>query len=422
MPGQTPLVTSHDVCALILAGGLSSRMAPRFKPLLPLAGQTPLAWLAATFRAAGITDITVVVGHRANEAAAEAARLGLFTAYNPHYQNGMYSSIKAGLSVLPRAAKRFLLTPVDVPLFRPSTVRQLLARAACPDAPPTIYPTFDGDRGHPPLLSTDIVPVALAYDGERGLRCALEQFAFEELPVADEMILRDMDRPEDYAALQFFAERLDIPTAAEADALLAINKVPEGGLLHARAVADVGLILGSTLNATGLDLDLALIESAGLLHDIAKPCPDHEAAGGRLLDALGFGRAAAIVAAHRDIDLPDSQPLSERELVFLADKFIFGHWLVPVASRFQQKLDLYAADPEAVAAITRRRDNALRILARVENRLGTTCEAILDEAGFRPGPPPQSAFEAARKRFLAKAAKAGPTGPAPGTLENVVGD
>lgn len=420
MPGQTPLVTPNEVCALILAGGLSSRMAPRFKPLLPLAGQTPLARLAATFRAAGITDITVVVGHRAEEAAAEAARLGLFTVYNPQYQTGMYSSIKAGLAVLPPSAKRFLLTPVDVPLFRPATVRRLLERASEPDAAPALFPTFEGERGHPPLLSVDIVPVALAYDGERGLRCALEQFPFEELPVADELILRDMDRPEDYEALRFFAERLDIPTAAEAEALLAIRSVPEGGILHARAVADVGMILGAALNATGLSLDLALIESAGLLHDVAKPCPDHEAAGGLLLDSLGFGRAAAIVAAHRDVDLVEGEPLTERELVFLGDKFIFGHWLVPVVLRFQQKLELYAADPEAVAAITRRRDNALRVLARVEERLGARCEDILDAAGFRPGPPPESAFAAARKRFLDKAARAAPTGVAPGTLEKAI--
>ena len=161
MPGQAPLVTDAGVCALILAGGLSSRMAPRFKPLLPLGGLTPLARLAATFRAAGITDITVVVGHRAEEAAAAAARLGLFTVYNPRFKTGMYSSIKAGLAVLPPGTKRFFLTPVDVPLFRPATVRRLLERSACPDAAPAIFPTFQGERGHPPLLSTEIVPVAM---------------------------------------------------------------------------------------------------------------------------------------------------------------------------------------------------------------------------------------------------------------------
>jgi len=420
MPGQAPLVTDTGVCALILAGGLSSRMAPRFKPLLPLGGLTPLARLAATFRAAGITDITVVVGHRAEEAAAAAARLGLFTVYNPRFKTGMYSSIKAGLAVLPPGTKRFFLTPVDVPLFRPATVRRLLERSACPDAAPAIFPTFQGERGHPPLLSTEIVPVAMDYDGERGLRCALEQFAFEEIAVPDACILRDMDTPEDYAALDVLAGRLDIPTPDEANALLAVEKVSEGGLAHARAVADVGLALGRGLTAAGLALDIELIESAALLHDVAKPCPDHEVVGGRLLASLGFDRAAAIVAAHRDIDLPADAPLREREIVFLADKFVFGHWLVPVISRFQQKLDLYATDPEAVAAITGRRDNALRILARVEDRLGTKAERVIDAAGFRPGPPPAAAYEAAKQRFRNRGPKPGRTAPLPDSRQTAL--
>jgi len=411
MSGQAPLVSDGRVCALILAGGLSSRMAPRFKPLLPLAGRTPLSWLAATFRAAGVTDITVVVGHRAEEAADEAARLGLYTVYNPYFKTGMYSSIKAGLAVLPAEASRFFLTPVDVPLFRPATVRRLLARAAEPDVPPALYPTFCGERGHPPLLSTAVIPAALEYDGERGLRCTLENFPFEEIPVADGCILRDMDRPEDYAALNALAGRLDIPTPAEAEALLAIKQVPLGGLQHARAVAAVGVALGRALNAAGAHLDIECIESAALLHDVAKPCPDHEAAGGRWLASLGFDRAAAIVADHRDIDLPPDAPLGERELVFLADKFVFGHWLVPVVARYQQKMDLYADDPEAVAAITRRRDNARRILDRVEKRLGTTAEAVIDAAGFRPGPPPEAAYETARRRFRNRGPK--PARPAP---------
>lgn len=387
--------------ALILAGGLSSRLAPRFKPLLPLAGRTPIAWLAETFRAAGITDITVVVGHRADETAAESARLGLYTVYNPRYKTGMYSSVKAGLAVLPPEATRFCITPVDVPLFRPATVRRLLVRAAEPDAPAAIYPTFAGERGHPPLLSTEIVPAAMGYDGERGLRCALENFAYAEVPVADAAILADMDTPEDYAALACLAKRHDIPTVAEAEELLALERVPDGGLAHARGVAAVAVALGRALLASGLTLDIELIESAALLHDVAKPRNPHEAEGGRMLRELGFDRAATIVAAHRDCALPDEAPLTETELVYLADKFVFGRWLVPVAGRFQQKLDLYADDPEATAAIRRRLRNAQNVLARVEARIGPA-EPVIDAAGFRPGPPPAEAYESFRRRFFAR--------------------
>ncbi|MYL83699.1 NTP transferase domain-containing protein [Desulfovibrio aerotolerans] len=374
--------------AVILAGGLSSRMLGPLKPLLPLAGQTALARLAATLRHAGVTDIVVAGGHRHDEIAAEAARLGLRFVYNPYYETGMFSTVRAALAVLPPTAAQVLITPADVPLFRPATVVRLLGRAGAPDAPPVLYPSFAGERGHPPCLDATLAPAILAYDGDGGLRAALAPYPFEELPVADALTLADMDTPDDYAVLDVLAGRLDIPTPAEAEALLAIEAVPPQGLAHARGVAAVAVALTRGLNAAGAGLDCELIEAAALLHDVAKGQPHHEAAGGRLLDALGFSRAGAIVAAHRDIDLPPQAPVTEREIVYLADKFVHGSRLVSVPERFGQKLALFAHDPEAVAAITRRRSNALAILARVERALPRPLADILATTGLTPARQP----------------------------------
>ena len=63
--------------ALVLAAGLSSRMG-RLKPLLPLdpkGGQTPLGLCVGLFRAAGMTEVVVVTGHRCDEVG-PAARVG----------------------------------------------------------------------------------------------------------------------------------------------------------------------------------------------------------------------------------------------------------------------------------------------------------------------------------------------------------
>ena len=383
-----------QACAVILAGGLSSRMGGPLKPLLRLAGQTALARLAATFRQAGVADIIVAGGHRQAEIAAEAERLGIRFVYNPYYETGMFSTVQAGLAGLaavPPAAERVLLTPADVPLFRPATVTRLLARATEPGtsgAPPVLYPAFAGERGHPPCLDAALLPAILAFDGDGGLRAALAPYPFEELPVADALTLADMDTPADYAALNVLAARLDIPTPAEAEALLAIQAVPPQGLAHARGVAAVALALARGLNSAGAGLDLSLIEAAALLHDVAKGQPRHEAAGGRLLDSLGFSRAGAIVAAHRDIELPPDAPVTEREIVYLADKFVYGSRLVSVPARFGQKLDLFAQDPEAVAAITRRRRNAMAVLARVEQALPCPVAEVLAETGLLPAGPP----------------------------------
>lgn len=405
---MTPPNAHPGTCAVILAGGLSSRMGAGFKPLLALDGQTALAVLADTFRRAGITDIVVATGHRGAEVAAEAARLAIRSVANPDYETGMFSTVKAGLAAVGAGTTRLCVTPVDVPLFRPATVTRLLARLAEPDAPPLVYPVFSGERGHPPCLNAALVPAVLAHVGNGGLRQALAPFAFEEIAVPDANILADMDTPEDYATLRALAPRRAIPTPAEAEALLAIEHVPPQGLAHARGVAAVAEALGRALNAAGAQLDIALVKAAALLHDVAKGRPHHEAAGGTLLASLGFDAAAGIVAAHRDCNLPADAALTEREIVYLADKFVFGRWLVPVASRFQQKMDLFAGDPVAAAAISRRRQNALAVLARVEAAMGAKAEAVIDAAGFRPGPPPPEAYKAAYHHI--RGAAPGPAG------------
>lgn len=376
--------------ALILAAGLSSRLAPagEFKPLADLCGATLLSRCAEGFRAAGVGELLCVCGHRAGEVRAEATRLGLACVDNPRFAEGMFTSVQAGLAALPPEWDACFVLPVDIPLVRPATLRQLLERFR--EAPAAVlHPVFAGRRGHPPLIAARHRADILAWNGARGLWGALEnlerRLAASELPVADAGIHFDVDRPEDLVEARRRWERRDIPTRAEALALLGIHNAGERGLGHARGVADAALAMARALNARGAALDLELTESAALLHDIAKGQKRHEQAGAELLEGLGFGPVARIVAAHRDIapeaapdDAPDdAKGITERELVYLADKLVWGSRRVRVEERFQQKLDAFADDGDACAAIRRRLGNALLMQRRVEAAAGATLAEIL---------------------------------------------
>ncbi|GAB6039133.1 NTP transferase domain-containing protein [Fundidesulfovibrio butyratiphilus] len=383
------------LAAVILAGGLSSRMGD-FKPLLPLEGRSALAWCVEAFRRAGVETIAVVAGHRADEVRAEAKRLGIACLFNPDYRQGMFTSLKTGLAALsPRPDGVFVL-PVDIPLVRPVTISRLI-RAFAGDM--AIHPTLGGKRGHPPLLPGAWIERILDFSGAGGLRAALEELEARhgglDVPVADENILHDQDHPHQYRQAQVRASRLGRPSAAETEALLTMYAMPPRGLAHARAVARAALALAWALNDAGRHppLDLELTENAALLHDMAKGRKNHEAEGGRLLDEAGFPDAAAVVRAHRDIDLPPDQPVTEREVVYLADKLASGDRMVDVAARFQEKLDRFAADPEAVAAITGRRDRALAMRARIEAETGLSLGEILARGCLRtrPGTAPDRA-------------------------------
>ncbi|WMW66199.1 DVU_1551 family NTP transferase [Nitratidesulfovibrio liaohensis] len=414
-PGVTaPALSPYPVVGVVLAAGASSRMAPDFKPLLDLCGVSVLARCVALFRQAGVADVLVVTGHRADEVAAEAARLGAPTVHNPVWrEGGMFSSVRAGLEAVARRGGQtaefgradgaggtgVLLLPVDAALVRPLTVRLLLERAAMhPDR--VLLPVFDGQWGHPPLLPPSVFPIVLADSGEGGLCGALHRLgpqALEEVGVPDRFILRDMDTPEDYRAASADWSTREVPTPQEARALLAVRAVTPGGIAHAEGVAAVAVRLADALNAARTvagqdegaggqpgprawldrDLDSELTEAAALLHDIAKGQPRHEAAGGALLCDLGFSGVADIVSAHRDATLADGQPLTEREVVYFADKLVRCHTVVDVERRFGEKLAQWRHDPEAASAIEGRMRRALALRARIEREAGRPLADIL---------------------------------------------
>ena len=373
--------------ALVLAAGLSSRMG-RLKPLLPLdpqGAQTPLGLCVGLFRAAGIDEVVVVTGHRDDEVGSAARAAGARVVHNPDYARGMYGSVRAGVAGLDAATDGFFLLPVDIPLVRTGTVR-LLARAFAGKPASVLLPVFAGRRGHPPLLGRELIGrIQDSAEPAGGLRTLLDQVEAEqpervrEVQVADRFILRDMDTPADHAACVEQLARRDWPNPAEAEAILAhLHPMPARGLAHGRCVGEVAALLAAQLvRAAGWPLSVELCRVAGLLHDLAKGQPEHERAGARWLHELGFPRAAAIVATHRDLDWQPGTSLTEREIVHLADKLVRGSRIVPVQARFAEKLALYEHDTQAVAAIEHRRRVAEQLAAAVESALGQSLDDLL---------------------------------------------
>lgn len=66
-----------------------------------------------------------------------------------------------------------------------------------------IYPTYDGKRGHPPLIPSRLLPGILGWRKNGGLKAVLKSYEklALEVPVPDSFILLDIDAPEDYQEL-----------------------------------------------------------------------------------------------------------------------------------------------------------------------------------------------------------------------------
>lgn len=375
-----------NISVVILAAGQSLRMG-RVKALLPLplgpsgADCSALEGLARLFRGQGLTDIVVVSGYHAEAVEAEARRLDLATVRNPAPERGMFSSVCTGLSAFANRAAQgdteaLVVTPVDVPLLRPLTLMTLQAeaekdRARSGDCAPVLIPLFSGREGHPPLIPEAYIRRILAHNGREGLRGALATLPRRVLSVADAMILEDMDRPEDYKRLQRLAPERGVLSPEEAWVLLRQRDVLPKILRHSEAVGQVAARFAERLvarrEAVGRPAacDPRLAQAGGLLHDICKGQPRHERAGGELLDSLGLPRMARIVRDHLDLELPEDMPLSERELVCLADKYCAGDRLVPLERRYEEKMRHFADDKAVQAAILGRMARAQKLAERV---------------------------------------------------------
>jgi CTP:molybdopterin cytidylyltransferase MocA len=189
------------IAAIILAAGCSSRMGT-LKPILKLGKQTILKRAISLFQDFGLEDVIVVVGHRANELISQVEECGARAITNEQFERGMFSSVQAGVNALRPESEAFFVLPADIPLVRTQTIRDLLG-AYLGGNSKIVFPTYLGKRGHPPLISASYRNEILSYSGGDGLRGFFRKHDrdSEQVEVADEMILFDLDTPADYEAL-----------------------------------------------------------------------------------------------------------------------------------------------------------------------------------------------------------------------------
>lgn len=188
------------IAALILAAGRSSRMGD-FKPLLPLGETTVIGRAIENFEEAGVDSILVVAGFAAERLIPALRKRGVAWVVNQDHDRGMYSSLRAGVLHLASSCEAFFVLPADHPFVRPATITALMsAFRHREDSISVCRPAYRGRRGHPPLISSRLVPVILDFNEDGGLRQLLSLHEKETLTVDgdDPGILVDLDSREDY--------------------------------------------------------------------------------------------------------------------------------------------------------------------------------------------------------------------------------
>jgi molybdenum cofactor cytidylyltransferase len=207
----------EPTAAIILAAGSSSRFG-QTKQLLEYEGVPFIRSVTSTAIHAGLAPIIVVTGADAEAVGNALSDLTsqISLVYNPNWQGGQSSSIRAGIDALSKLVYQnrkegFLGLPYGFPgsaIFlladQPQVTIAILSalmEAHYNSLSPVIAPLVDDRRGNPVLFDGITFPDLQTLQGDVGGRAIFSRYPPAYLPWYDRSILMDVDTPGDYERL-----------------------------------------------------------------------------------------------------------------------------------------------------------------------------------------------------------------------------
>lgn len=181
------------IAGLLLAAGRSTRFGAD-KLLAIVDGAPVLSWSAAGLAAEVDALFLVVPEDAASRLRAVSGVEGVMVE-NVFRDDGLASSIRAGVAALPSHADAVVIALADQPFVSPGIVRRLRDRWSAGDAE-AVAPSYRDGRGHPVLFGRSTFPSLEALEGDEGAKTLLKSLgAGLALVNIDEPMPADVDTP-----------------------------------------------------------------------------------------------------------------------------------------------------------------------------------------------------------------------------------
>jgi len=194
-------VSDAQIAVIVLAAGTSSRLGQP-KQLLLVSSQPLLERTLDVARLWSRGSRVLVLGSQAVDIHAVVNTEQYDVVVNPDYASGQASSLRAGLAALPADIAAAIVLLGDQPLVQPWLL-DALVDAFDPAVDVAVRPRYSDGPGNPALLSRTLFPELTALTGDVGAREVLRAHR-ERVRQIDwhlQPAPRDVDTPEDYAAL-----------------------------------------------------------------------------------------------------------------------------------------------------------------------------------------------------------------------------
>lgn len=194
------------ISALILAAGESRRMGAQNKLLLPFRGKTVIETVVDNVLASNAFETIVVVGHQAEQIQNVLRNRNLRFVENPHFHNGMTTSIQAGVIAASQQATAFMICLSDLPLITPGEYNLLIdgfTQAVGMKRSAIVLPEFQQQPGNPVIFSAVYKPDILSHAGVSGCKAIVTAHPekITRIEMGSDHILRDIDILDDYKQL-----------------------------------------------------------------------------------------------------------------------------------------------------------------------------------------------------------------------------
>lgn len=190
----------EPTAGIILAAGQSTRFGSP-KQLLDWRGKPFVRQVAETALHAGLSPVVVVTGFHAAQVESALKGLAVMVVNNSNYAQGQSTSIRAGVKSLPYNAGAAVFLLADQPQM-PSAVIRALTESHTQELAPIIAPlVLEEHRANPVLFDRATFADLLQLTGDIGGRAVFPKYKVKYMPWHDDILLRDVDNPEDYQRL-----------------------------------------------------------------------------------------------------------------------------------------------------------------------------------------------------------------------------
>lgn len=193
-----------SIAAILLAAGRSRRFGTN-KLLGLIAGEPMIARVTRVLIETKpcLRPLVVVTGYQQERLREALADCAVRFVHNPDYEQGLSSSLRAGIESLPTEVSGALVCLGDMPWVTSRHIERLIAAFDPGNGAAICVPVVAGRRGNPTLWAARFFSAMASGEGDVGARHLFSGYASQlrEVSFADDAPILDVDTPEQFSSV-----------------------------------------------------------------------------------------------------------------------------------------------------------------------------------------------------------------------------